>query len=505
MLLIILLLFLQTSALPPTPLALFLFNLTHTSGGPAALHHACFNAGGSPLLTTAFFGMNPIYANQYPPTCQSVLDLQSDFVLQSRDIIIVPEAWQDRVGVDPDYIANARSNGARGVSYILSIAGPKTAHSLQQLSTNGWIPIAHSHYTQQYFGIPWEPLIPALEPFIYTSASDDSKILPKENMIIIDDDARVIVTVPAQIGDISLHIVQLSGYTKPQVTNLYRRAKIVVDLYVNGLERATQEGILFGAYPIICATDNGLDQQDFNLPEFAKVDPRDGLALSTAITYIITHYDTDEIKIAYQPFKNFVVNTQTQSYISSSLIFRTSRRYQYHILLANHEYNSPASLLGALSLFQRHPLASIEIVVLSQQHATDKTRDVGLERYLRKHAPLMGKLSELGLTTREGGTIQYSLRIRGSNTLDPTMPSVIHGDYMVCVEEPIMASKTKSNRNISSLKVGKFVWTDSWFLDFNESYFSEIPFVRAVKENDGKLHPRSIDGGIRRYTSVAVF
>jgi len=209
------------------PLALFLFNRTHSSGGPAALHHVCFESSGTELLSTAFFGYrNPLYSEQYhssdPSACQPVTDRTAPFVLRSRDIIIVPEAWQNNIGVKEDFLDNARAMGARGVTYVLSIANPWQSHTLQQLTINGWIPIAHSHYTQEYFGIPWDPLIPALEPFVYTE-SQVLHVLPKENMIICDDDARIVVMVPKFVHHHQVHVVQLSGFTKPQVMNLYRR------------------------------------------------------------------------------------------------------------------------------------------------------------------------------------------------------------------------------------------------------------------------------------------
>ena len=427
----------------PPPLLLFMFNLSHKSGGPAAMHAACFHADRSEsnTITTAFLGLNFQYATQYPnQSCNEVPRNSPPFVLNSRDIIVVPESWQNRIGVDQSFIDTARSAGARGITYVLSIAGPYQSHALVDLTSNGWIPLAHSHYTREYFGIPWQPLLSPLEPYLYNAETlySNSQIKStKENIVVIDDDARVVCSVPGHIGDVQLNVVQLSGFTSTEVIDLYQRAKIVVDLYVNGLERATLEGILFDAYPIVVIADNGMNPIDFNLPSFAKVDAY-GFGLAQSIHYIISNYHTKELQNAYQPFKSFVLDLQVQAMAKSFDIFHTSRLMQYQILLAGWNLNSPASLLGALTIFQHYPLASIEIVVLSQTHATNDTRDVGMERFVRRHGPLLNVLTDLGLTSRQGGDVGNSLRIRGSQQLDPNMPSVIHGDYLLFADEPIM-------------------------------------------------------------------
>jgi hypothetical protein len=265
----------------------------------------------------------------------------------------------------------------------------------------------------------------------------------------------------------------------------FLQAKIVIDLYVNGLERATLEGILFDAYPIISSQDNGLDSHDFNLPDFAKVDPLDPNALVKSISFVIEHYDTDEMRAAYRPFKEFVLSLRATSAIESSLIFQTSRRYQYQICTKDFSYNSPAALLGALSLFQRHPLSSIEIVVPSQNHALNSTRDVGFERYLRRHSPLLKKLQDFGLTNTQGGSIHHSLRIRGSHSSDPNIPSVVHGDYLIFADEPIMT--TDGFQTPDGFRYAKFVEIEGWFLDFNNATIENarelLPSIGAVKND----------------------
>jgi hypothetical protein len=151
------------------------------------------------------------------------------------------------------------------------------------------------------------------------------------------------------------------------------------------------------------------------------VNPNNEKSLADSITFILTNYNEPEMKTAYQPFKDFVLNLQIKSAQASTQIFKQSRRWQFQIVMEDD--GRSAALLGALSIFQHYPLASVEIVVKSQDHATEKDRDAGLERYLRRHGRLLTMLSDLGLTTHNGGGKEYSLRVRGSRSkkLEPCL------------------------------------------------------------------------------------
>ena len=106
----------------------------------------------------------------------------------------------------------------------------------------------------------------------------------RKHVVALEADARVVVKVPSSFGGELIHFVELRGFQPASVIEIYQNASIVVDLYLNGLERATLEGILFGAYPIIIAADNGLDGTDFNLPHFARVNPNNEKSLADSIT-----------------------------------------------------------------------------------------------------------------------------------------------------------------------------------------------------------------------------
>jgi hypothetical protein len=227
-------------------------------------------------------------------------------------------------------VETARSRGARGISYILSIASKYLPYTLAALTQNGWIPVDHSHYTRDFFGIPWAPLLSPLEPNLYIAEEIYSQHLSaKEDLIVIDDDARIVCSVPSLSNSKPLEYIQLSGFSGREVVDLYQRAKITIDLYTNGLERATLEGVLFDAYPIVVLADNGLNDIDFNLPSFAKVNAY-GFELALTIDYVLSNYETKELKQAYQPFKSFVLNLKVQAMAKSHALFHT-RRYQHQM------------------------------------------------------------------------------------------------------------------------------------------------------------------------------
>jgi hypothetical protein len=536
---------LRSSAMLSPATVLFLFNSTFISGGPAAMHHACFTLGGQdpPLARSRMLQRNVEYSIQYESqstsslVCESVLPSAAVPVLNSRDVIVVPEGWLDGgIGVTPSTMSKLRSDGARAVTYVLSMARYETGDplALGDLTIGGFVPLPHSAYTQDFFGIPWEVLYSPVEPIVYAMAeeyeadpmrtqSDDYETIRRfaalENpilfddgkaaetlvtgsmkpLILIDDDARI----PVSISDPQLyHFEAVANRTKPEVYALLRRAVIIIDLWVNGLERIACEGILFDTFPIVARQDNGnaRAQSDFShLPVYARVDiGADLMQLSNAVAYIAHRslVDMEGLRSDYRPFKDFVLGLRVASAAASGRIF-ASRALQIVMVCAgrgdgsgfgailatqiraergevppphameqglrfalNHA-NSPAALLGALSIFQHRPLASVEIVVKSQVGSHNASLDVGLQRYLRQHAPLIEILERLGLTDQKGGTPGHSLRIRGDGfgseqqNAKPFLPRVIHGDVLVFVEEPVMIKRGHMDSMPRSMRVAR--------------------------------------------------
>ena len=100
----------------------------------------------------------------------------------------------------------------------------------------------------------------------------------------------------------------------------------------------------------------------------------------------------------------------------------------------------------------------------------------------------------------------HNLRIRGSQTLDPNVPSVIHGDYLLFAEEPIMMvgapgtnglsrgrNDATPHPNIKGFRVAKFEMSDNnWYLNFNSQENKEMPVFIDSVQNCGRSVLRSM-------------
>jgi hypothetical protein len=70
-------------------------------------------------------------------------------------------------------------------------------------------------------------------------------------------------------------IQRLAGFSRNETIGLFRRAKIFVDLFLPGKERASFESALFDAIPLIDYLGNGQDHRDFPPEAFPRLDVED--------------------------------------------------------------------------------------------------------------------------------------------------------------------------------------------------------------------------------------
>lgn len=104
---------------------------------------------------------------------------------------------------------------------------------------------------------------PMADFFVERSATcDPSK---KENIVLYDADERCEFDA-SQIILEDAKLVELRGYTRSQVADLYCRSKIVLDTFSTGMERIVFESSLFE--PVIVVSDSGSAEEelDYHIP-----------------------------------------------------------------------------------------------------------------------------------------------------------------------------------------------------------------------------------------------
>jgi hypothetical protein len=61
-------------------------------------------------------------------------------------------------------------------------------------------------------------------------------------------------------------VVKLKGFTRDQLVDLYKKAKVIVTSCLNGAERSVLEAVTYGAIMVTNYCDNGADNRDFPIP-----------------------------------------------------------------------------------------------------------------------------------------------------------------------------------------------------------------------------------------------
>lgn len=92
----------------------------------------------------------------------------------------------------------------------------------------------------------------------------------KENLILYDPDQLGHFDISRIIVPPGYKLVELYGYTREQVASLYMRAKVFIDSYVTGMERAIFESSLFNVIPLVASHGSARDEKNFILPKAYK-------------------------------------------------------------------------------------------------------------------------------------------------------------------------------------------------------------------------------------------
>jgi hypothetical protein len=407
------------------------------SGGPAALHHLHHSL--NRLGFNSKMTVNKVYFD--PQWSRKINRLPAAKDMAKNDILILPSGNEHLI--EAAALERYQARGIRVYGYTLAIQSPGpsdyerevadqmdqhelviTGTGLEEQTRNGLVSqLPVGHYILEYYQLPMAPdhyILPPVQEFYYNQAANIPEWFNgKENLILVDDDAKTKVGIPKgcmflpneHAVDVhfrlngSCFIAILKGFTKEEMAILYRRAKVVLDLYVNGPERAVQEGVLFDAASVVTVEGNGFDSMDFPLPSFARVDSGNnisGLVLET----LLKHYD--EAIPEYLPFKEHVLSlaekfdgslkrlvnhgaVEFRAKLSTRLLQRSkSLPYNSTTTMEDRYKRERSTLASIISVMYHMPMAKVFIEVESDgemrafvnrwQHVFRSMEDFGLFR-----------------------------------------------------------------------------------------------------------------------------
>lgn len=439
----------------------------HQSGGPACLHEL-HNKLNQLNFNSFMFNLIGQYSTEYsrpiqiPPLIDNKIQSMQDVrslkpivvshllqVLTKSDILVLPVNWISSNYFTESEMKSFSNTGARTFVYLLGVANPhdfvidsNNGHGLVvgfRLSevTQRYAPILPlSDYILHYYDLPNNPmkhvLLSPLENIYYImhkeymKLSVDERLANKKDIILLDSDLKGDIYVPDYILE-SYQIVILRDFNTNELIELYKEAKIIIDLHFNGPERVIWEAILFDCYPVIAHQGNGGNDIDIPIPSMYKIDSIDAdlnhygpngptSNLYNSVDVILNKFDTDpnKLRLEFSTFQLKVLslprifeNNVKHTFSSSVVTFVLGTHFKKTRLMPRLQRSKKEMLLYEsnvisclISILFHLPMAT---VIIHVSHVQD---------FLRRHQRLFRELTELGLSNDEnGGEIYHSIRV----------------------------------------------------------------------------------------------
>lgn len=198
---------------------------------------------------------HPQFKAEYHDTNDIPLARRSD--LKAGDILIIPEIFP----CPGDLLA-------RGVEVYMWILGANEK-ALAAISHSCCEVLSHNYWLSQHLGINISATS-VLRPYITPSlvAHAQSSVNTKEDVVLIDNDspALIIHAVKSVCHEISCTAILVKGFTRKELSTLYKRAKVVIDWCMRGNERMPIEAVLNGALLLSSDCESIQDERDFPVP-----------------------------------------------------------------------------------------------------------------------------------------------------------------------------------------------------------------------------------------------
>ncbi|UJR08314.1 hypothetical protein I4U23_012585 [Adineta vaga] len=289
-----------------------------------------------------------------------------DFNVSSNDIVVIPEsAYFEKV---PFW----KSSGGRIVIYMLGMNAPLA----NQYHTNViWAP-SSTYSRDLYLATGKQVLFSPIETIMYDIYQRDLKdmttlgkktkvyrdVKQKENLILIDNDSYFPSSLQTLLENFSIKpkitFKLLRSIDFREIPSWFKRAKLVIDLGVAGVERVNNEGALFDAIVLIANSLNGMDPTDFPIPEQFKLDTRNESRMFEVITFLLPQWQT---------LKELTLNLPHRFLHEDIPSFFSTRSFKFMLITSTFEEES-AIIPFALHCAVHFPLARIEAKVENLQH-----------------------------------------------------------------------------------------------------------------------------------------
>mmetsp|Transcript_32341 Transcript_32341/g.91667 ORF Transcript_32341/g.91667 Transcript_32341/m.91667 type:complete len:968 (+) Transcript_32341:361-3264(+) len=345
------------------------------TGGPEALHqlHNSVNQLGlTGFLTmeSRFSNGNSIYFNKF----SRFIDALSPWEIRPQDVLILPEAYMGPNTKGMSDVAN--DVGALPIIYYLgqlqaSFKGDKE-------DKPGFRPICLTQYFAAVEGCAPKAIMNTPMGANFMEAAEKWRAKSegkqaKENIVLYDPDPSNFLDISQLDLPLGTEVIKLEGFTKPEVTALYKRAKVLIDTYITGCERALFESVMFDVVPIVAYHGPARDPSSFPIPKQWMWQPWDYKQLSSIVSAALQNHQ--KAVSDYEPMLKHTLGMplafllETGNYFADDVLFVLPAlcggplsQPSSGCSVSNTNARS-VSVLAAITAMATHPFADVEILV----------------------------------------------------------------------------------------------------------------------------------------------
>jgi len=205
-----------------------------------------------------------------------------------NDVFVVPEGLHS---LQPAWHYVFDETGAIPMQYFLGQHTIKLR--VDRAGKEGFQPLCLLQYFSDLHGCPPKALLTSSLNDSWIAAGRGFRRVPghKENIILVDEDSLLHFN-PLLIQVPGAEVIVLRGLTPKEVMSYYKRAKINLDSYITGRERALFEGALFNVIPVVKDHAAATDSKVFAIPPEWRWDNWDYNKLNQQLTELLNSYDS---------------------------------------------------------------------------------------------------------------------------------------------------------------------------------------------------------------------
>lgn len=162
-----------------------------------------------------------------------------------------------------------------------------------------------------------------------------------------------------------VELKQLHGFKREDMPAVYAEARVLIDSYITGMERAIFEGALYDVVPLVAHHGHARDVIDMPLPEHLRWTPWDYEELGEKIANVLR--DPDQALQAIAPLQTYaqampdIFEAQVLDFFADDALVRLPALPDAHGGMHARQFVYTTSVLGTLASVLLYPFSTVEV------------------------------------------------------------------------------------------------------------------------------------------------